>query len=89
MTRSAAEGLYRRLGAAAGVRYLALEPDPQSGDPVDPAAARLLPADLARRLGVIPVSADARVLTLAASEPDAEDAAATVRAITAGTSPSF
>lgn len=59
-----------------GVHAISLEPDPslRAGDPVDPTAARLLPARACRHFRMIGVAAEAGTLTLAMA--DAGDAMA-------------
>src|SRR6266540_1973598 len=71
------ESYYRRLAAQAGLRFLRLEP----GD-IDRGAAQLLPGELARRLGVIAVAADAETVTVAAGDPTPTGLAGVVRGLT-------
>lgn len=72
---SAAHSPYRE-DHALGVHAISLEPDPSlaAGDPVDPAAARILPARACRHFRMIGVAAERGSLTLAMA--DAGDAMA-------------
>jgi glycosyltransferase XagB len=75
------ESAYRRLSEEAGLRFLALDGSP-AGGAVDRAAARLLPAELSRRLGAIAVHADAECVTVATSRADDALVVRAVRALT-------
>ncbi|HUH14592.1 MAG TPA: glycosyltransferase family 2 protein [Gaiellaceae bacterium] len=72
---------YAAAAAAAGVPYLAL--DPASGrDPVDRSAATLVPAELGRMLGFVPVRADREGVTLAVDDPARAGPVEAVRGLT-------
>src|SRR4051794_842092 len=75
------EGFYRELAESSGLPFVALDRD-EAGDPVDRHAARLIPPELARRLGVIPVAASYDSITLAASRPSADELERLVLALT-------
>jgi hypothetical protein len=62
----------RRRADDAGVRFVTLEPTPGAQDallPADPAVRTLLPAELCRQLGVLPVAVENGTVLIAAAEP--------------------
>lgn len=72
---------YAAAAAAAGLPYLSL--DPVAGpDPVDRSAARLVPAELGRTLGFIPVRADQEGVTVAVDDPGRAGVVEAVRGLT-------
>ena len=75
------ERTYRRLSEEAGLPFLALDGSP-AGGAVDRAAARLLPAELSRRLGAIAVHADDESVTVATSRAGDALVGRAVRALT-------
>lgn len=75
------EAFYARLAVHARLPYLSLEPGP-GGDPVDPAAARLLGAPAARAYGIVPVALDADRLVVAVADPDDCEALAVASELT-------
>lgn len=76
MTR-ADEPFYRRLAAEAGLRYVALDETPP-----DPALARLVPSELARRFRVVAHGAGDDVLTVASARPHDRGIFAALAALT-------
>ena len=72
---------YAAAAAAAGLPYLSL--DPASGpDPVDRGAASLVPAELGRMLGFIPVRAGLEGVTVAVDDPARAGVVEAVRGLT-------
>lgn len=72
---------YAAAAAAAGVPFLSL--DPATGtDPVDRGAAALVPAELGRMLGFIPVRADGEGVTVAVDDPLRTGVVEAVRGLT-------
>jgi hypothetical protein len=71
------EEFYRRLAAEAGLAYVSLDDVPP-----DLEAARLVPAELARRFRVIPVAAAPGALTLASARPHEHEVLSAVRVLT-------
>jgi type IV pilus assembly protein PilB len=62
----------RRLADHAGVPFVTLEPTPGAEDsyqPLDPAARALLPSELCRRLGVLPIGVEDGTVVLASDKP--------------------
>ena len=62
----------RQRAAQAGVRFVTLEPTPSAPDsyvPADPALQKLLPSDLCRELGLLPVALEDGTVLIAAAEP--------------------
>ena len=62
----------RQLADHAGIRFVTLEPTPGVQDaplPVDPSVRELLPAELRRELGMLPVAMEDGTVLIAASEP--------------------
>lgn len=67
-TGNGEERRYITLAADAGLEFVTLDPDLEGRDPVDHVAARLLHAEFARRMRLIPIAADAGSITVASSE---------------------
>lgn len=68
---SAFEECRQRAGHS-GVRFITLEPTPDAQDsyvPTDPAARALLPPELCRELGLLPVAIEDGTVVIAAAEP--------------------
>ena len=75
------ERRYAAAAAAAGLPYLSL--DPAAGrDPVEHDAATLIPAELGRTLGFIPIRADYKGVTVALADPARAGVVEAVRGLT-------
>src|SRR5262245_61134336 len=74
------EGWYRRLAVQAGLDFVSLDPAPT--DPVSWGAARLVPAELSRRLGAVPVGGRGDELVVAVSSTLTRPVAAAIRGLT-------
>ena len=72
---------YAAAAAAAGIPYLSLDPAAGS-DPVDRRAAELVPPELARTLGFIPVRAHHEGVTVAVDDPGRPGVVEAVRGLT-------
>lgn len=62
----------RRLADHAGVPFVTLEPTPGAEEtyrPLDPTAGVLLPVQLCRRLGVLPIGVEEGTVVLASDKP--------------------
>src|SRR5687768_6041645 len=71
-----------RVAQHAGLAFVELDPAPGGRDPVDRAAAALVPAEAARAYGLVPVGFDGRRLVVASSSPRVEELRSVVRGLT-------
>ena len=72
---------YAAAAAAAGLPYLSLDPS-READPVERGAAELVPAELGRSLGFIPVRDEGDQLTVAVDDPERPGVVEAVRGLT-------